>query len=87
MVGDRLGVVVSELVPDDMDPQQETPKAQGAKASDLASGDLDMAVFSAPWFRIRMSEFKLRCDAVCGCRVTCGRGWLITSVELPASRV
>jgi hypothetical protein len=45
---DRLGVVVSELAPDDMDPQQETPKAQGAKASDLATADLEMAVFSAP---------------------------------------
>jgi hypothetical protein len=45
---DRLGVVVSELVPDDMDRQEETLKAKGAKASDLATADLEMAVFSAP---------------------------------------
>ena len=50
---DRLGVVVSELVPDDMDPQQEAPKAQAAKASDLATAsspdrDLELAVFNAP---------------------------------------
>ena len=43
---DRLGVVVSELVPDDR--QEETLKAQGAKASDLATAYLDVAVFSAP---------------------------------------
>ena len=45
---DRLGVVVSELVPDDMDRQEETPKAQGAKASDLATAYLDVAVSSLP---------------------------------------
>jgi hypothetical protein len=45
---DRLGVVLSELVPDEMDRQEETLKAKGAKASDLATADLEMAVFSAP---------------------------------------
>lgn len=45
---DRLGVVVSELVPDEMHRQEETLQAQGAKASDLATACLDVAVFSAP---------------------------------------
>jgi hypothetical protein len=45
---DRLGVVVSELVPDEMHRQEETLQAQGAKASDLATAYLDEAVFSAP---------------------------------------
>jgi hypothetical protein len=44
----RLGVVVSELAPDDMDRQKETLKVKEAKASDLAAVDLEMAVFSAP---------------------------------------
>ena len=43
---DRLGVVVGELVPDEMDRQEETLK--GSKASDLATAYLDVAVFSAP---------------------------------------
>jgi len=45
---DRLGVVVNELVADDMDRQEEMPKAQGAKACDLATAYLDVAVFGAP---------------------------------------
>ena len=45
---DRLGVVASELVPDEMDRQEETLKAKGSKASDLATAYLDVAVFSAP---------------------------------------
>ena len=44
----RLGVVVSELVPDEMDRQEETLKVQGAKARDLTTAYLDVAVFSAP---------------------------------------
>ena len=43
---DRLGVVVGELVPDEMDRREETLK--GSKASDLATAYLDVAVFSAP---------------------------------------
>jgi hypothetical protein len=45
---DRLGVVVGELVPDEMDRKEETLKAKGSKASDLATAYLDVAVFSAP---------------------------------------
>ena len=41
---DRLGVVVGELVPDEMDRQEETLKG----SSDLATAYLDVAVFSAP---------------------------------------
>ena len=45
---DRLGVVVSELVPDEMDRQEETLKVQGVKTRDFATAYLEVAVFSAP---------------------------------------
>jgi len=50
----RLGVVVSELAPDEMDRQDQTLDAkQGATLSDLSTAssptrDLERAVFGAP---------------------------------------
>jgi hypothetical protein len=46
-LSNRLGVVLSELLPDEMDGQIQTLDAnQGPTLSDLA--DLERAVFSAP---------------------------------------
>ena len=44
-LSNRLGVVVSELPPDEMD-HQDLDAKQGATLSDLA--DLERAVFTAP---------------------------------------
>jgi hypothetical protein len=50
----RFGVVVSELPPDEINRQDQTPDAkQGTGLSDLAitslpAGELEMAVFGAP---------------------------------------
>ena len=46
----RLGVVVSELAPEEMDHQDATPKATRSDPETASSGDrdLEIAVFGAP---------------------------------------